>query len=182
MKSKEEMIDRYHYLYDKMKESKDPKNMKIFGEAEKWIFKEIAATNPDLAEKWLTHLESVEWVNYLSEDEANNISKRIVNQDNTKGFHWQHDVFLNAVKSMGGTCEDKPYYNCCALWATANMIYSDHANSISEDMGYKSPAEVPNERMAMSVYRKAVEKLKDSDDGFHVRKYFKHKMYKDSPM
>lgn len=29
---------------------------------------------------------------------------------------------------------------------------------------------------------KAVEKLKDSDDGFRVRKYFKRKMYNDSPM
>ena len=182
MKSKDEMLSRYNYLYDKMKESKDPKNMKIFGESEKWVFKEIVSSHPDLAEKWLTHLEAVEWENYLSREEADNIGKRIVNQDGTKGFHWQHDAFLNAVKSMGGTCEDIPYYNCCALWATANMIYSDHANSIAEDMGYKQPSEVPNEKMLRSCYNKAVENLKDSDDGFHVRKYFKRKMYNDSPM
>ena len=62
------------------------------------------------------------------------------------------------------------------------MIYSDHAKSIAEDMGYKSPAEVPAEKMALSCYRKAVENLKDVDSGFHVRRYFKHKMYDDSAM
>lgn len=50
------------------------------------------------------------------------------------------------------------------------------------DMGYKSPAEVPNEKMALSCYRKAVEMLKDIDHGFKARKYFKCKMYSNSPM
>jgi hypothetical protein len=62
------------------------------------------------------------------------------------------------------------------------MIYSDHAKSIAEDMGYKSVAEVPNERMALSCYKKAVESLKDPDKGFKVRDYFRHRMYDDSPM
>ena len=38
----EQMIDRYNYLYALMKESKDVKNMKIFGEAEKYMFRELA--------------------------------------------------------------------------------------------------------------------------------------------
>lgn len=62
------------------------------------------------------------------------------------------------------------------------MIYSDHAKSIAEDMGHKSPAEVPNDKMALSCYKKALEKLKDVDAGFHVRRYFKHKMYDDSAL
>lgn len=66
------------------------------------------------------------------------------------------------------------------LCVTANVVYSDHANSIALDMGYKMPTEVPNEEMALSCYRKAVEKLKDPDAGFHVRKHFKSKMYDDS--
>lgn len=37
----EQMIDRYNYLYALMKESKDVKNMKIFGEAEKYMFREL---------------------------------------------------------------------------------------------------------------------------------------------
>lgn len=182
MMTKEQMIERYEELYHKMVSSKDPKNMKIFGESEEWVFGEVAKAHPDLAENWLSHLEAVCWDSYLSEKEMLNIGKRIVNQDGTKGFHWTYDVFTKAVDSLGGIKEEKPYYNSYALATVANMIYSDHAKSIAEDMGFKSPAEVPNEKMALSCYKKAVELLKDSDDGFHARKYFKHKMYDDSPM
>ena len=65
-----------------------------------------------------------------------------------------------------------PYYNCYALWVMANMLYSDHAQSVAEDMGYKTPAEVLNEKMALSMYKKAVEKLKDVDRPHFVRQYF----------
>lgn len=180
MKTKEEMIDRYHHLYDKMKESKDPKNMKIFGEAEKWVFKQVAAAHPELASSWLSHLEAVEWDAYLSENEAMNIGKHMVNQEGSKGFHWQKEPFAKSVESIGGCMEKHPEYNSCALFVTANMVYSDHAKSIAEDMGYKSPSEVPNEKMLRSCYNKAVEKLCDVDKGFNVRKYFKHMMYNDS--
>ena len=162
-----------------MKSSRDVEKMKIFGEAEKEMFRQMAASNPSMAEMWLTKLEAVCWDNYLTEKEARNIGRHIVNQDGTKEFHWPYDVFTKAVSQLGGITEEKPYYNSYALWVTANMIYSDHARSVAEDMGYKSPMEVPNERMALSMYKKAVEKLKDPDKGFHIRKYFKHKMHDD---
>lgn len=180
--TKEQMIDRYEELYHKMATSKEPKYMHIFGEAEKYMFKEVAKMNPEMADNWLSHLEAVCWDSYLSEKEAKNIGMRIVNQDGTKGFHWTHDVFTKAVESLGGVVEEKPYYNSYSLYVTACTIYSDHALSIAMDLGYKEPKEVPNEKMALSVYRKAVEKLKDIDGGFQVRKYFKGKMYADSPM
>lgn len=182
MMTKEQMAERYEELYAKMVASKDPKNMMIFGKAEKWVFGEVVKAHPELAEKWLSHLEAVCWDNYLSQNEAVNIGKRIVNQDGTKGFHWNHDMFTKAVESLGGKTEDKPNYNSYALCVVANAVYSDHANSIAEDMGYKAPAEVPNEKMALSCYRKAVELLTDPDKGFRVRKYFKGRMYDDSPM
>lgn len=177
--TREQMLGRYDVLYDKMKESKDVKNMMIFGESEKWIFRELAKSHPDLAEKWLSHLEAVCWNNFISESEMLNISKSIINQDGAKEFHWSYDVFTRAVDSLGGVKEEKPYYNSYALATVANMVYSDHAKSIAEDMGYKTISEVPNEKMALSCYRKAVELLKDPDSGFHARKYFKDKMYDD---
>lgn len=180
--NKEQLIERYDELYDKMKHSQDVKNMKIFGKAEKYMFHELAGAHPDMAERWLSHLEAICWMNYLSQGEAMNIGKRIENQDGTKGFHWNHEVFTNAVKSLGGVVENKPYYNSYALCVTANMIYSDHAKSIAEDMGYKSAAEVQNEKMALSCYKKAVECLEDKDEGFKVRDYFRHRMYDNSPM
>lgn len=182
MMTREQMIERYEELYQKMATSKEPKYMHVFGEAERYMFKEIAKMNPSMAENWLSHLEAVCWDSYLSETEAKNISMRTVNQDGTKGFHWNHDVFTKAVESLGGKVEEKPYYNSYALCVTANNIYADMANSIAMDMGYKTPKEVPNEDMALSCYRKALELLKDVDGGFHVRKYFKGKMYADSLM
>ena len=43
---KEQMISRYEELYDRMKDSKDVKNMKIFGEAATYYFKEMAKMHP----------------------------------------------------------------------------------------------------------------------------------------
>lgn len=182
MRTKEELLDRYESLYRKAVSSKDVKRMKALGDSERWAFSEMARVHPDIAETWLSQLEGMEWDNYLSEKEAMNIGKRITNQDGSKGFHWNRETFAKAVESLGGKLEEKPSYNDLALWVTANMIYSDHAKSIAEDMGYKSPSEVPAEKMAKSCYSKAIEMLKDPDGGFNIRKYFKRKMYDDSPM
>ena len=54
----------------------------------------------------------------------------------------------------------------------ANMIYNDHAQSVAERMGMSTPEAVPNEKMALSMYRKAVEQLKDVDRPKFVREYF----------
>lgn len=177
MMTKEAMIERYDELYNKMASSKDPKNMQIFGESEKWMFRKIASMNPDLAQSWLSHLEAICWHNYLDEKEMNNIAKKIINADGTSGLHWSYDVFTKTVTSLGGAVEDKPYYNSYALCVTANMIYSDLAESIAEDMGYKTVSEVPAEKMAASCYKKAVAYLKDKDGNYLVRDYFRRVMY-----
>lgn len=182
MMTKEKMMQEYDMYKSKIINSRDIKHMEVLSDVCEYLFEQASMKMPDVAESALSHLASTEWNNYLSEHEAKNIGMRIVNQDGTKGFHWLHDVFTKAVESLGGVVEDKPYYNSYALCVVANMVYSDHAKSISEDMGYKTIAEVPNEKMALSCYKKAVEKLKDADGGFQVRKYFKRKMYDNSPM
>lgn len=174
---KDTLIARYNELYDLMSKSKNPKYMRIFGEAEKYILGELAGSHIDIAERWLTHLEPVCWNNYLSEKESENIARHIVNQDGTSGFHWPYLTFVSMVEKFGDKIEDKPYYNTRALWVVANMIYSDHARSIAEDMGYKNPQEIPADRIAISCYKKAVEKLKDVDNDDFVRDYFRRKMY-----
>lgn len=176
------MIDRYEELYNKMKDSKDTKNMKIFGKAAGYMFKELCKVHPDLAEKWLTHLEPICWDNYLSASEAVNIGKTMISQDGMQGFHWGHDAFVSAVRQLGGMPEEKPYYNSYALCVAANMIYSDMAQSIAEDMGYKTVMEVPNEKMALSCYKKAVSYLKDKDGNFSIRHYFKYRIYDKDPL
>ena len=164
--------ERYLELYEDMAKSGNPEKMRVFGEAEKWAFDRLHEINPKVAEMWVDKLEATHWNNYLSRAEANEIVGAFINQDGTHGAHWAYDVFKSAVESLGVPAEDAPFFNFCALWAVVNMIYSDHAQSVAEDMGYKSPKEVPNERMAVSMYRKAVEKLKDVDRPKFVRRYF----------
>ena len=129
MKTKEELMDKYASLYRKAVASKDPKKMKVLGEAQTWAFEQLAKVHPDMAENWLSHLEGLEWENYLSEKEMLNIGKRITNQDGTKGFHWNYDTFTKAVDALGGKTEEMPYYNAYALAAVANMMLAEAANN-----------------------------------------------------
>lgn len=168
----EEIISRYEYLYDTMKTSKDVKKMMVFGRSEHRMFKKLAGSNPTMAKEWLSMLEAVAWHNYLSEEMAQEIAAKLINQDGSKGAHWSMDIFFSVVPKLGGKLDDPPYYNKYALWLVANAHYSDFAKSTSEDMGYNSIDEVPAEKMALSMYKKAVESLKDSDRPNYISDYY----------
>ena len=156
--------ERYLELYEDMAKSGMPEKMKIFGETEKWAFGKMLETSPKTAEQWVDKLEAMNWNNYLSKAEADEIVAKFINQDNSRGAHWGYDVFKGAVESLGGKTYEAPFYNCYALWVVANMLYSDHYNSASEY--------VPKEDMPKYFYSMAVEKLKDKDRPRFVRDYF----------
>lgn len=86
-------------------------------------------------------------------------------QDGRTGAHWNFATFANAVQSLGGEMEKPPYYNKYALWATANMLYSDHAKSAAKYVGDES-------KMPAYFYDLAVEKLTDVDRPHFIREYF----------
>lgn len=148
----------------------------VFAEAEEWAFNKMSETSPSMAEMWLAKLEAICWYNYLSDSEAKSIAAKLINQDGIVGAKWNKDTFLSAVEKLGGEIEKEPCYNENALWVAGNMIYSDHAKSIAEDMGYATIAEVPAEKMALSCYKKAVEKLCDKDRKYFIREYFEDEM------
>lgn len=161
---KNEMIKRYLELYEDMETSAMPEKMKGFGKAEMWAFKRVAEEKPDVAQMWLDRLEAMSWHNYLSRVEAMGIASALINQDGSKGAHWDFDVFRAAVESLEGEMVASPYYNCYALWVTANMLYSDHYNSAKEF--------VAKEDMPKFFYLMAVEKLKDVDRPRFIREYY----------
>lgn len=168
----EEMINKFHQIYEKMASSHDVEDMRIFGESAAKMYEKIATMSPNTAREWLEHLEPIMWCNYLSLEKAKTIAAALVNQDGAKGPHWPMEVFFNAVEKLGGTIEDEPAYNRYALWLVANAHYSDFAVSTAMDMGYKSVAEAPDEKMALSMYRKAIESLKDVDRKHYIRDYY----------
>ena len=182
MNTKEEMLKEYNEYVDTIINSGDKEQMNVLKEANYWMYKIVAEKLPSLAEDVLSHLAQTKWFNYLSEREMLNINKRMTNQDGSKGFHWDYKTLVDALKDLDGKIEDPPYYNSYALVTVTNMIYSDHAESIALDLGYKIAKEVPNGKMATSCYRKAVEKLKDKDRPRFVRSYFKDMMYDTSMM
>ena len=104
----ESLIKRYDELYEDMATAKDPSKMMAFGDAEKWMFHALAEKHPEIAEKWLTRLEASKWYNYLSASEAVQIAAGIINQDGTKGAHWDYDVFKEGVESLGAKISDEP--------------------------------------------------------------------------
>lgn len=159
-----ELIEKYDELYDEMASSKNPARMMAFGEAEKCIFHMLAKEHPEIAEKWLTKLEAGKWHNYLSKTEAEEIAAKLVNQDGSRGPHWDYETFKGAVESLGAKMHDEPYYNCWALWVVSNMRYSDNYRSASEF--------VPKDQMLKYFYNVAVETLKDVDRPKFVREYF----------
>lgn len=159
-----EMISRYMELYNNMATSKKPEKMHIFGNAEKWAFEQMVSIAPHKAQMWLNKLEPSCWHNYITREEADEIVSHLINQDGSAGGNWSLDTFMNAVKSVGGVVEDKPYYNAFALWATANMLYSNHYESVKEF--------VSKEQMPKFFYKMAVETLKDVDRPDFVREYF----------
>ncbi len=168
----DELKERYQYLYDKMKTSREVEKMIIFGKAEQKMFAKLAYSNPNMAKEWLNMLEAVCWNNFLTEEQAEQLASKIINQDQSVGPHWTMDVFFSVVPKLGGNLEEEPYYNRYALWLVANSHYSDFARSTAEDMGYRTPEEVPQEKMALSMYRKAVESLKDIDKLHYVTSYY----------
>ena len=160
----EEIIRKYDELYHDMATAKDPHKMLAFGEAEKWMFHMLAEKHPEIAEKWLTKLEASKWHNYLSKAEAEEIASKLVNQDGSRGPHWDYETFKHAVESLGGQMKDEPFYNCYSLWIMANALWSDHHHCLMEF--------IPKDEEPRAYYMLAVEKLKDVDYPKFIRKYY----------
>lgn len=163
----EDLVKKYDALFDEMVSSKDPARMMAFGDAEKWVFYQLSQKHPEVAEKWLSRLEASKWYNYLSEEEAEHVVESLMEKHGNveeQRYEWSYDVFKQAVQSMGGQVTEPPYYNGYALWATMNMLYSDHNETVSAFIQ-------PMSRVKF-YYKMAVDKLKDPDRPHFVRFYF----------
>lgn len=175
MNTPKELIDHYTHLYDVMKGSRDVSKMKMFGTAFTSMFKQVANVHPDIAKATLEYLGALEYNNYLTMNEAQEIASIFINDDTsitgvaepTKGAHWSMEALKSFLTSKGMPLEEKPYYNWHALWVTTNMIYSDFANSFVELMGAKD-----NSTIATASYKLAIKKLKDLDRPSFIREYF----------
>lgn len=167
--------DRFAELYKDMATSRDVSKMKLFGGAFKQMFDKVAVRYPDLASETLEYLAAVEFNNYVTAAEAQEVASHFINDDRTltgamepsRGAHWKPEELKAFLISRTIPLDEKPYYNWWALWLTVNMIYSDYAEVIAELAGSKE-----NEKVATACWKMAVKKLKDPDRPAFIREYF----------
>ena len=142
--------------------SRKTENMKLFGSVMGDMMRSAIQKNPSDAEKWIDKLSAIEWKNYLTPSEADEIVSSM-----SPEAPWSREVWNKAMDSYNLEKEDKPYYNSCALWVTMNMVYSDDAKSLAKILN----TEVENVPVE-AFYLLAVDKLKDKDGKFSIRHYF----------
>lgn len=170
-----EMKERFDALYDEMKNGKDVQKMMIFGTGFKKLYYKAADVHPDLAMATLEFLAAIDFANYVTAAEAQEVASRFINDDRTltgamepsRGAHWKPEELKAFLMSRTIPLDEKPYYNWWALWLTVNVIYSDYAEVIAELAGSKE-----NEKVATVCWKMAVKKLKDLDRTAFIREYF----------
>lgn len=164
----QELKDKYTMLYDYMAASKKPEYMMAFGKVMTEMMDWMIANKADVAQDMVDKLECIKWNNYLTPKEA----EKIVNGMNPKA-PWQRDVWKNAMESLGLPVEEEPFYNSCALWAEMNKQHSDHAQTIADLVVKKPLNEIPAEQIVPMIRAFAVDLLKDKDEKYNIREYFK---------
>lgn len=165
--TQEEMKEKYWSLYEYMANSKKPENMKAFGKVMCSMMEWAIANKSEQAQEWIDELESIKWKNYLTPKEA----EKIVAGMNPKA-PWTRDVWNQAMKQLGLPTEEEPYYNTCALWVAMNQVYTDHAQTIADNIIKKPLAEIPTEQLVPVIRALAIDLLKDKDGVYSIRKYF----------
>ena len=165
--NQEEMKKEFNELYDMMAMSHDVKNMRTFGNVHKEMMEWMIANKPELAEEWLGKLESIKWCNYLTRKEAEKIVAGMMPK-----APWSRDVWKDAMTQLGLPMEEEPYYNPCALWVVMNQVYTDHAQTIADNILKKPLAQIPANEIVPGIRALAIDLLKDKDGRYKIREYF----------
>ena len=143
--------------------------MELLGEMTKRIMRWLINYEPEIAVAALSILdgeEDKEYNNCLSGHEASEIVRQMEPQP-----QWSPRQVLDMLRNAGYATDEPPYFNDYALAATMCMILSDSGQTLQRIIGSPShPA--TNEELLASVYQLAIDKLKDKDGKFNIRKYF----------
>ena len=148
------MKERYEKLYQYMAESKDPDNMRLFGQ----VMTEMI--DPSFAEREIDKLEAMMWNQYLSRGEAEDAVRQMQPR-----APWTYDVWQKAMQDAGLETSEDGNYNCYALWTVMNGIMSDHGETFKK-------YGIGNDVLLPMVHDLALDLLNDEDERFDVRMYY----------
>jgi len=165
----EELYQNFLTRYDNIIQGGTEEGMSRLGTMTQRVMQWLCTYEPGLAAQAITLLEgdkSQECLNYLSAREADEIVSKMEPQP-----QWSLHHVLDMLRNAGYATDEPPYFNNYALATTMCMILSDSGQTLQRIIGSPShPA--TNEELLASVYQLAVDKLKDKDGKFNIRKYF----------
>lgn len=107
----------------------------------------------------------MKYKNFLTDSEADEIVKNMINYDGSKGGKWSKEDARAAVTALNGKCEMDGEYNWNSLYATMEMKHSD-------EWGVLRNVVEPSKEAAL-CYELAKAQLLDRDGLFNVRTYFR---------
>lgn len=159
--TKQELKDKFLDLYYMIIDSDDEQKMMMLGSVTRQMMEWMIENKQEAAEEWIERLCAVKWHNYVTHKEALAITEKM----DPKPL-WAYQQWETAMKAKELPMESEPCYNKCALFTTMSMISSDSSETIAKLSGFKG------DELFMPVYWLALDKLKDKDGKFNIRKYF----------
>lgn len=154
------MKKKFCLMYQDIIDSQDEKKMRVLGHVMKQMMFKLIESSPTLAKEYLDELEAVNWNNYLTPKEAQDI---ISNMDPKPA--WTLSKWKEEMQQHGFLLEMSENYNQCALYTTMCMIYSDSGQTLEKLIS-------DQKKLFELVYHLALDKLNDKDGKFNIRKYF----------
>ena len=106
LKNAEAMMEKFDKLYQKMSVSDKVEDMKLFGRVMREAIHELANVRPERAEEMIEELCAINWKNYLTRREAEEIVSKMEPE-----AKWSRDQLERALKSDGLPMEEEPYYD-----------------------------------------------------------------------
>jgi hypothetical protein len=164
--NKEDIRKQFLDRYDAIINGGDTSQMERLGKMVKRVMEWLIKYEPSVALQAVEMLSEDDCNNYLSKQEASAITQQM-----SPAPAWSLERLQEMLASAGLPLEDLPYYNSWALLTTMSMILSDDVDTLARLLG--SPGHpASNEQVFAAVYHLAIDRLKDADGKFNIRKYF----------
>lgn len=163
-----DLKERYESLYKEMVDSKDTKNMMLFGSVMSDMMERAIQRDTSFAQQAIDKLESMNWHQYLTKNEAETIC------ENLDSCEWSFDTWKNALDSLELETERKPDFNKYALWILMNVMHSMHSETLSQKILEIVAEDITDEQMIQIIHGLAVDLLTKKEDKYNIRKFFVH--------
>ena len=167
--TKEERYQQFLDRYESIIRGGIEGEMEQLGDMVKRVMRWLINYEPEIADEALAILDGdmgIDSRNYLSENEAKAIVAHMMPKPDWS-FRKIGEMLENASKPLS----EVPYYNRWALLTTMSMILSDSGATLKSELGSDIRPAKADEILSL-VYKLAIDKLKDKDGRFNIRKYF----------